>query len=107
MSSEPCVLAQADRFGPVVSGSHRFLHVQYGPATLARTESQCHRFVALLADSAANSELRRHTATSRTDSVGRRLGAGKGVPGAPVRLPPRGRRPSVRMNAVTDSRRDR
>ena len=81
MLSEPCVLAQDDGFGSVVSCSHGFLHVQYGSATLTLTESQYHRFVALLVDSAANFELRRHTATRSTDSAARRFGADRGMRG--------------------------
>ena len=59
MSSASGVLARYEGFGSVVSCSHGLVHVQLGLTTLTFTESQYHRFVAMLADSATNFEMRR------------------------------------------------
>ena len=73
MSSGSAVLARYEGFGSVVCCSHGMVHVQLGMTTLTFTEAQYHRFVAMLADSAANFETRRqpslHPRTQRPNAV--------------------------------------
>ena len=58
MSAEPGLLARYEGFGSVACCPHGFVHIQLGLTTLTLTEAQYQRFVAMLADSAANFELR-------------------------------------------------
>ena len=58
MNAETGLLARYEGFGSVACCPHRFVHVQLGLTTLTLTEAQYQRFVAMLADSAANFELR-------------------------------------------------
>lgn len=64
MYQEPTLLARYDGFGSVVRCGHGFVHVQVGLATLAFSEAQYQRFVALLSDSAANFESERLSRTA-------------------------------------------
>ena len=59
MRSASGLLARYDGFGSVVCCSHGLVHVQLGATTLTLTEAQYERFVAMLADSAANYEIQR------------------------------------------------
>ncbi len=63
MHCKSALLAQYDGFGSVARCSHGFVHVQLGLTTLTLSEAQYQRFVALLADSAANFEMERHSGT--------------------------------------------
>lgn len=59
MSFGSGILARYEGFGSVVHCSHGLVHVQLGMTTLTFTEAQYHRFVAMLADSAATFEMKR------------------------------------------------
>ena len=59
MQCEPALLARYDGFGSVTRCGHGFVHVQLGQTTLTFSEDQYQRFVAMLADSAANAEMQR------------------------------------------------
>ena len=61
MHCEPALLARYDGFGSVARCGHGFVHVQLGLTTLTFSEAQYQRFVAMLADSAANFEMQRHS----------------------------------------------
>lgn len=63
MRCESALLAHYDGFGSVTRCGHGFVHVQLGLTTLTLSEAQYQRFVALLADSAANFEMQRHSET--------------------------------------------
>ena len=63
MHCESALLARYDGFGSVARCGHGFVHVQVGLTTLTFSEAQYQRFVALLADSAANLESERLSET--------------------------------------------
>lgn len=63
MRCESALLAHYDGFGSVARCGHGFVHVQLGLTTLTLSEAQYQRFFALLADSAANFEMQRHSET--------------------------------------------
>ena len=63
MKSESALLAHHPDFGSVYRCSHGCYHVQVGAATIAMSDEQFQRFVAMLNDSAATYEsLRYHPA---------------------------------------------
>ncbi len=57
MQDKTAVLARYEGTGSVVRCSHGCIHVQLGPVAISLTEENYLRFVAMLADSAANFEL--------------------------------------------------
>ncbi|MDE0126756.1 MAG: hypothetical protein OXN97_19495 [Bryobacterales bacterium] len=59
MHCDTALLARYDGFGSVTRCGHGFVHVQLGQTTLTFSEAQYQRFVAMLADSAANFEMQR------------------------------------------------
>ena len=61
MECESALLAREEGFGSVTRCGHGLVHVQLGVTTLTLTDEQYQRFVAMLADSAANYELGCHT----------------------------------------------
>ena len=63
------LLAQYDGFGAVMRCNHGCVHIQYGATTLTLSEAQYLRFVALLAESAANYELLRQPPLVAEDAV--------------------------------------
>ena len=78
MSCEPALLARYDGFGSVARCGHGFVHVQLGLTTLTLSEAQYQRFVALLADSAANFEMQRHPGTELDSETYDRPGSESG-----------------------------
>ena len=60
MQCESALLAREDGFGSVTRCGHGLVHVQLGVTTLTLTDGQYQRFVAMLVDSAASYEMRRH-----------------------------------------------
>ena len=80
MQTEAGVLARQEGLGAVVCCPRGCVHIQFGATTLTLTQEQYVGFVAMLADSAANYEMHRHShrrsgieaidehETNRTDS---------------------------------------
>lgn len=64
------MLAQYEGFGSVVTCPHGHVHVQIGCTTLTFSEAQHQRFVAMLLESASNSELLRTAETGGFERAG-------------------------------------
>ena len=60
MHCESALLAHEDGLSSVTRCGHGLVHVQLGVTTLTLTDEQYQRFVAMLIDSAASYETRRH-----------------------------------------------
>ena len=63
------LLAQYEGFGAIMRCSRGCVHIQYGATTLTLSDAQYLRFVALLAESAANYELLRQPSLGAEDPV--------------------------------------